>query len=51
MALRHLPYCALSMVEITAKKDVTITPMSVIEAPEMLQDVRNYYAKSTGRMC
>ena len=45
MALRHLPYSALSMVEITAKKDVTITPMAVIEAPEMLQDVRNYFAE------
>jgi protein-glucosylgalactosylhydroxylysine glucosidase len=45
MALRHLPYSALSIIEITAKKDVTITPMSVIEAPEMLQDVRNYYAE------
>jgi trehalose/maltose hydrolase-like predicted phosphorylase len=45
MALRHLPYCALSMVEIKAKKDVTITPMAVIEAPEMLQDVRNYFAQ------
>jgi trehalose/maltose hydrolase-like predicted phosphorylase len=45
MALRHLPYCALSIVEITAKKDVTITPASVIEAPEMLQDVRNYFAE------
>ncbi|MCB9307307.1 MAG: glycoside hydrolase family 65 protein [Lewinellaceae bacterium] len=45
MALRHLPYCALSIVEISAKKDVTITPMSVIEAPDILQDVRNYYAQ------
>jgi Trehalose and maltose hydrolases (possible phosphorylases) len=45
MALRHLPYCALSIVEITAKKDVTFTPASVIEAPDMLQDVRNYYAE------
>ncbi len=45
MALRHLPYSALSMVEIKALKDVTITPMAVIEAPEMLQDVRNYYAE------
>jgi trehalose/maltose hydrolase-like predicted phosphorylase len=26
MALRHLPYSALSIVEITAKKDVVITP-------------------------
>jgi protein-glucosylgalactosylhydroxylysine glucosidase len=45
LALRHLPYSAMSMVEITAKKDVTITPMAVIEAPEMLQDVRNYYSE------
>ena len=45
LALRHLPYSALSMVEIKAKKDVTITPMAVIEGPEMLQDVRNYYSE------
>jgi trehalose/maltose hydrolase-like predicted phosphorylase len=45
MALRHLPYCGLSIVEISAKKDVSITPASVIEAPDMLQDVRNYYAE------
>ncbi|MFN4257547.1 MAG: glycoside hydrolase family 65 protein, partial [Saprospiraceae bacterium] len=45
MALRHLPYSALSIVEIRAKKDVTITPMSVIEAPEMLADVRNFYSE------
>jgi protein-glucosylgalactosylhydroxylysine glucosidase len=44
-ALRHLPYTALSTVEFTAKKDVRITPMSVIEAPEHLADVRNYYAE------
>ncbi len=45
MALRHLPYTALTMVEITAKKDIEITPMSVIEAPNHLKDVRNYYAE------
>lgn len=45
MALRHLPHCALTIVELKAKKEVTVTPMSVIEAPEMLQDVRNYYAE------
>jgi protein-glucosylgalactosylhydroxylysine glucosidase len=45
MALRHLPYCALTIVELKAKKEVTVTPMSVIEAPEMLQDVRNYYSE------
>ena len=45
MALRHLPYTALVMVEISAKKDVTVTPMSVIEAPNHLVDVRNLYAQ------
>ena len=45
MSLRHLPYTALVVVEVTAKQDVTITPMSVIEAPVHLADVRNYYAE------
>lgn len=45
MALRHLPYTALSMVEITAKKDCEITPMSVIESPENLKEVRNFYSE------
>jgi trehalose/maltose hydrolase-like predicted phosphorylase len=45
MSLRHLPYSALTIMEITAHKDITITPMSVIEAPNHLMDVRNYYAE------
>lgn len=45
MALRHLPYTALTIVQITAKKDVTITPASVIEAPDHLSDVRNLYSE------
>jgi trehalose/maltose hydrolase-like predicted phosphorylase len=45
MALRHLPYTALVMVEVTARKDVVITPASVIEAPNHLVDVRNLYAQ------
>ncbi len=45
MSLRHLPYTALIMVEIKAHKDINITPMSVIEAPNHLSDVRNYYAE------
>lgn len=45
MALRHLPFTAMSVVEITALKEVSITPMSVIEAPDHLSDVRNYYAE------
>ncbi len=45
MALRHLPYTALTIVEIKAKRDVKITPMSVIEAPSHLVDVRNLYSE------
>ncbi len=45
MALRHLPYTAMATVEITAKKQVRITPMSVIEAPVHLSDVRNTYSE------
>src|SRR6478609_8714777 len=45
MALRHLPYTAMSMVEIKAKKDTRVTPMSVIEAPNHLIDVRNLYSE------
>ncbi|MFA0961023.1 glycoside hydrolase family 65 protein [Roseivirga sp. BDSF3-8] len=45
MSLRHLPYTALSIVEITARKDVNITPMSVIHAPNHLSDVRNTYSE------
>ncbi len=44
MALRHLPYSSLVSIEITALQDVEITPASVIEAPEILHNVRNYYA-------
>lgn len=43
LALRHLPYTAMSIIEIKAMKDVVITPMSVIEAPDHLVDVRNTY--------
>lgn len=45
MSLRHLPFTAMSIVEFRAKKDITITPMSVIEAPDHLSDVRNYYSE------
>jgi trehalose/maltose hydrolase-like predicted phosphorylase len=45
MSLRHLPYTALTIVEITAKKACQIQPMAVIEAPTHLQDVRNLYAE------
>jgi protein-glucosylgalactosylhydroxylysine glucosidase len=44
MALRHLPYSAMAIIKITAKRDVVITPASVIESPDILRDVRNLYA-------
>lgn len=43
-SLRHLPFTSLIEMEITALRDVTIRPASVIEAPDHLRDVRNYYA-------
>lgn len=45
MALRHLPYTALAIVEIKALKDVSVVPMSVIEAPNHLIDVRNMFSE------
>ena len=42
-ALRHLPFTVLMDVEITAKKDIPITGASVMEAPDALRDVQNYY--------
>lgn len=45
MALRHLPYTAMSIIEVTAKEAVEITAASVIQAPNHLKDVRNYYSE------
>jgi trehalose/maltose hydrolase-like predicted phosphorylase len=42
-SLRQLPYTALVDVTITAHKDITIVPASVMEAPDMLRDVENYF--------
>ena len=42
-ALRNLPYTVLVDVTITAKKDIQIIPASVMEAPDELKDVQNYY--------
>ncbi|HXS57015.1 MAG TPA: hypothetical protein VN726_12880 [Hanamia sp.] len=42
-ALRNLPYTVLVDVTITAKKDLEIIPASVMEAPDALRDVQNYY--------
>src|ERR1051326_4081731 len=42
-SLRHLPFTVLMDVSITAKKDIDITCASVMEAPDALKDVQNYY--------
>jgi protein-glucosylgalactosylhydroxylysine glucosidase len=42
-SLRQLPFCVLIEVTVHAKKDLTITGSSVMEAPDDLKDVQNYY--------
>jgi protein-glucosylgalactosylhydroxylysine glucosidase len=42
-SLRQLPFTVLMDVEITAKKDIAINTASVMEAPDALRDVQNYY--------
>ena len=42
-ALRHLPFTGLVNVAVTAKKDVNLTAASVMDAPDALRDVQNYY--------
>lgn len=42
-ALRHLPYTVLINMSITAKKAIHITAASVMEAPDALRNVENYY--------
>jgi trehalose/maltose hydrolase-like predicted phosphorylase len=42
-ALRHLPYNVLVDVTITAKKNIEVVSASVMEAPDALKDVQNYY--------
>jgi trehalose/maltose hydrolase-like predicted phosphorylase len=42
-ALRHLPFTVLMNVSLAAKKDINITGASVMEAPDALKDVQNYY--------
>lgn len=42
-SLRQLPFTVLMDVSITAKKAISITPASVMEAPDALREVQNYY--------
>jgi trehalose/maltose hydrolase-like predicted phosphorylase len=42
-SLRQLPYTVLMDVAVTAKKAINITAASVMEAPDALKQVENYY--------
>jgi trehalose/maltose hydrolase-like predicted phosphorylase len=42
-SLRQLPFTVLMDVAITAKKAINITAASVMEAPDALKEVQNYY--------
>jgi trehalose/maltose hydrolase-like predicted phosphorylase len=42
-SLRHLPFTVLMNVTVTAKKDLQLSTASVMEAPDALKDVQNYY--------
>jgi len=42
-SLRHLPFTVLMDISVTAKKDIDIMGASVMEAPDALKDVQNYY--------
>lgn len=42
-ALRHLPFTVLMDVTVRAKKELTMGGASVMEAPDALRDVENYY--------
>ncbi|MBI3137674.1 MAG: glycoside hydrolase family 65 protein [Sphingobacteriales bacterium] len=42
-SLRQLPFTVLMDIRITAKKDILISGASVMEAPDALKDVQNYY--------
>src|SRR5437762_8605822 len=42
-SLRQLPFTVLMDISITAKKDISIGGSSVMEAPDALKEVQNYY--------
>ena len=42
-SLRQLPFTVLMDVTVTAKKDITLGSASVMEAPDALKEVQNYY--------
>lgn len=42
-ALRHLPFTVFMDITISARKDMKLTAASVMETPDALRDVQNYY--------
>ncbi len=42
-SLRQLPFTVLMDISITAKKDILVSGASVMEAPDALKEVQNYY--------
>lgn len=42
-SLRHLPFTVLMDITIQPKQNISITAASVMEAPDALKDVQNYY--------
>lgn len=42
-SLRQLPYSVLMDITVTAKKDFNLGSASIMEAPDALKDVQNYY--------
>lgn len=42
-SLRHLPFTVLMDVTITAKEDINFTAASIMETPDALREVQNYY--------
>ncbi len=42
-SLRHLPFTVLMDITVQPKQNITITGASVMEAPDALKDVQNYY--------
>jgi trehalose/maltose hydrolase-like predicted phosphorylase len=42
-ALRQLPYCVLMEVTVTPTQNTTMQAASVMEAPDAMKDVQNYY--------
>ncbi|NPD86229.1 glycoside hydrolase family 65 protein [Lentimicrobium sp. L6] len=45
LSLRNLPYCALSIITVSANEDIEITAINNIISPNHLSDNRNYYSE------